>query len=92
MLWNPCRKVGKYLFKLRKWMIKSVRVIDQGEGIPQDQLSKIGQPFYTTKETGTGLGLMVSQRIILNHKGTMQIESECGKGTTVEITIPLKNI
>lgn len=66
-----------------------IRVKDQGEGIPKDQLLKIGQPFYTTKETGTGLGLMVSQRIILNHKGSMRIESDVGKGTTVEITIPL---
>jgi two-component system, sporulation sensor kinase A len=64
--------------------------IDQGYGIPQHQLEKIFQPFYTTKETGTGLGLMVSQRIIENHKGKIRIESETGKGTIVEITLPLR--
>lgn len=62
---------------------------DQGSGIPQHQLEKIFQPFYTTKETGTGLGLMVSQRIIQNHKGKMRIESEVGKGTIVEISLPV---
>ncbi|MEW9668641.1 PAS domain S-box protein [Ammoniphilus sp. 3BR4] len=83
---------GKIFIQAKKMDDKiCIRVIDQGEGIPQDQLLKIGQPFYTTKETGTGLGLMVSQRIILNHKGTMHIESEWRRGTTVEITIPLIN-
>lgn len=65
-----------------------IRFKDQGCGIPQDELSRIGQPFFTTKETGTGLGLMVSQRIIQNHKGTIRIESAQRKGTTVEILLP----
>lgn len=47
------------------------------------------EPFYTNKETGTGLGLMVSQQIIANHKGSMVFESELGKGTTVEIILPM---
>jgi two-component system, sporulation sensor kinase A len=66
-----------------------IRFRDQGCGIPSDQLAKIGTPFYTTKETGTGLGMMVSQRIVQNHKGMMQIESEVGKGTTVEVILPM---
>jgi two-component system, sporulation sensor kinase A len=66
-----------------------IRFVDQGCGIPQDRLEKIFQPFFTTKETGTGLGLMVCQRIIQNHKGTMRIESEVGKGTTVEVILPI---
>ncbi len=66
-----------------------IRIIDQGCGIPKDELTKIGNPFFTSKENGTGLGLMVSQRIIQNHKGTMRIESEVGKGTTVEILLPV---
>lgn len=65
-----------------------IRFIDQGCGIPNDQLPKIGQPFYTTKENGTGLGLMISHRIIQNHKGAMLIKSEVERGTTVEITLP----
>jgi two-component system, sporulation sensor kinase A len=66
-----------------------IRVIDQGCGIPEDILSKIGTPFYTTKEKGTGLGLMVSQRIIQNHEGAMRIKSKEGQGTTIEVFLPL---
>lgn len=66
-----------------------IRIQDSGEGIPQEVITKIGNPFFTTKETGTGLGLMISMRILQNHKGTMRIESEVGKGTTVEIMLPI---
>jgi signal transduction histidine kinase len=66
-----------------------LRVIDEGEGISKDRLQKLGEPFYTNKEKGTGLGLMISQRIIEGHRGTLKIESELGKGTAVTITLPL---
>jgi two-component system, sporulation sensor kinase A len=66
----------------------SIRFKDTGCGIPQDILSKIGQPFYTTKETGTGLGFMVSKNIIEGHSGTVHISSEVNVGTTVEIILP----
>lgn len=46
-----------------------IRVIDDGEGIPEDSLPKLGEPFYTTKEQGTGLGLMISWKIIKEHGG-----------------------
>ncbi|MNJ58667.1 Sporulation kinase E [compost metagenome] len=65
-----------------------IRVIDEGEGIPKERMQKLGEPFYTNKEKGTGLGLMISQRIIEAHKGCFQIESEVGKGTVVTITLP----
>ncbi|MGO0059580.1 PAS domain S-box protein [Brevibacillus fluminis] len=65
-----------------------IRIVDDGTGIPPEILSKIGQPFYTTKEKGTGLGFMVSKKIIENHSGTIHIESEWNKGTTLEITLP----
>ncbi|MBU8905311.1 ATP-binding protein [Desertibacillus haloalkaliphilus] len=61
---------------------------DQGPGIPKDKLAKLGQRFYTTKDNGTGLGLMVCFSIIEHHQGTIKIESEVGKGTTVEIALP----
>ncbi len=67
----------------------SITFTDQGKGIPADILEKIGQPFFTTKEKGTGLGMMVCQSIIESHNGTMRIESEVGKGTSVEISLPL---
>ncbi|WHX49219.1 PAS domain S-box protein [Paenibacillus woosongensis] len=65
-----------------------IRVIDEGEGIPKERMQKLGEPFYTNKEKGTGLGLMISQRIIESHKGCFHIESEVGKGTVVTITLP----
>ncbi|KEO84820.1 PAS domain S-box protein [Tumebacillus flagellatus] len=66
-----------------------VTVQDHGVGIPEIQLSKIGQPFHTTKESGTGLGLTVSWKIIEDHRGTFRIHSREGVGTTVEITLPV---
>jgi PAS domain S-box-containing protein len=62
---------------------------DEGVGIPSERLKKIGEPFFTTKESGTGLGLMVSHRIIRNFGGDIQVQSEVGKGTTVHITLPV---
>jgi len=66
-----------------------VTVADQGVGIPQEQLKKLGQAFFTTKEKGTGLGLMVSLNIIEQHGGRLSIESEEGVGTTVDIRLPV---
>lgn len=66
-----------------------VRITDQGHGIPEETLSKIGESFFTTKEKGTGLGLMVTHKIIENHKGTIDIESEVGKGSTFTVTLPV---
>jgi two-component system, sporulation sensor kinase A len=62
--------------------------IDQGSGIPNHILSKLGQPFYTTYEKGTGLGFMISKRIIENHKGSVAISSMEYKGTTIVVRLP----
>jgi PAS domain S-box-containing protein len=69
----------------------TVTVADTGHGIPQDNLSKIFTPFFTTKEAGkgTGLGLTVVHGIIEEHKGTISVESEVGRGTTFTITLPV---
>lgn len=66
-----------------------LKFIDSGQGIPEEQLSKLGEPFYTTKDKGTGLGLMVSRKIVRYHGGTIQFISELGKGTQVVISIPM---
>lgn len=67
-----------------------ISINDEGEGISPEKLKRIGEPFYTTKEKGTGLGLMVSYQIIDDHKGQIEIESEKGKGTTFHIELPFK--
>ncbi|MBM7586602.1 two-component system, sporulation sensor kinase E [Bacillus pakistanensis] len=63
---------------------------DEGSGIPKDKVKKLGEPFYTTKERGTGLGLMVSFKIIKEHRGTVEVESEVGAGTAFHIYLPKK--
>lgn len=54
----------------------------------QDQIQSLGQPFFTTKDTGTGLGLMITKNIIHNHGGTMNVESTPDHGTTFTIHLP----
>ncbi len=66
----------------------TIAIKDEGCGIPPDIIERLGEPFYTSKSNGTGLGLMVSYRIIQNHKGTIKVESELGKGTTFMIKLP----
>jgi two-component system sporulation sensor kinase A len=66
-----------------------IRFIDQGCGIPEEVIRKLGEPFYTTKQSGTGLGLMVSFKIIENHQGRIRICSKLNEGTTVEVSLPI---
>jgi PAS domain S-box-containing protein len=65
-----------------------VVVADTGEGIPADVLPRIFDPFYTTKATGTGLGLAVSYGIVQDHKGSIEVQSKPGRGTTFVLTFP----
>ncbi|MGY0693886.1 PAS domain S-box protein [Virgibacillus sp. FSP13] len=64
-----------------------VRIIDQGHGIPEHLLNRVGEPFLTTKDKGTGLGLMISRQIINSHNGELHFNSS-KEGTTVEVTLP----
>lgn len=65
-----------------------LRVEDSGPGIPPDARAKIFDVFYTTKHNGTGLGLWLSRRIVLEHQGRIEVESEPGHGTAFTITLP----
>lgn len=65
-----------------------VTVKDEGEGIPEKVLNRIGEPFLTTKEKGTGLGLMVTFNIIENHQGVIHVDSHPEKGTAFKISFP----
>ena len=66
-----------------------IRFSDSGEGIPANLLSKVFEPNFSTKTDGTGLGLAISQKIIQDLNGTIGISSDPGKGTTVEIKLPV---
>ena len=61
---------------------------DDGPGIPADQVSRVFEPYYTTKKTGSGLGLMIVHRIINEHAGELQFQSEEGEGTEVTVYLP----
>lgn len=67
----------------------TIYIKDNGVGIPEENLEKMKEPFFTTKEHGTGLGVGLSIEIVKKHDGTMQYHSQVGKGTTVEMTFPL---
>ncbi|MBD8070855.1 ATP-binding protein [Bacillus sp. PS06] len=66
-----------------------IEVSDQGVGIPKEKLESIGKAFYSTKANGTGLGLMVSHRIINDHGGEIEIDSLVNKGTNVKVWLPI---
>ncbi len=67
----------------------NIRFTDQGCGISSERIAKLGEPFFTTKEKGFGLGLMVTFQIIKQHQGNIEFQSDGKKGTTVEVTLPL---
>lgn len=62
-----------------------IHIADEGCGIPEELLNKVGLPFYTTKEKGTGLGMLTTLKIIETHGGRLDIASEVGKGTVIDI-------
>lgn len=66
-------------------------VSDTGKGIPEDKIKYIFDPLFTSKIYGPGLGLTFVKRIIKEHKGTISVESEPGKGAAFKIRLPLKN-
>lgn len=68
-----------------------ISVSDTGHGIPQDKINRIFEPYFSTREKGTGLGLMLVNRIIQDHSGRIEIESPPGKGATFRIWLPIQN-
>ncbi|MBP2120679.1 PAS domain S-box-containing protein [Cohnella lubricantis] len=65
-----------------------LQVTDHGKGIPEEGMARLGEPFYSLKENGTGLGLAVCHRIVEAHNGRLTFRSQLGKGTAVEIAFP----
>jgi nitrogen fixation/metabolism regulation signal transduction histidine kinase len=64
-----------------------LRVSDTGEGIPEDQLEKVFEPHFSTRSTGTGLGLLIVRRLVESWGGTIAAESETGRGTTIRVRL-----
>ncbi|WP_339707253.1 ATP-binding protein [Algoriphagus aquimarinus] len=83
-------KTGKLLLKTS---IKAnqcrIEIKDNGEGIPKENLERLFEPFFTSKATGSGLGLTNTQNIILSHGGSIRVKSDVGKGTSFLITFNL---
>ena len=71
---------GKYI---------KISITDEGNGIPDEYLNKIFDPYFTTKQKGSGLGLAVCYSVIKNHKGHIKVESTLGVGTTFHIYLPV---
>jgi two-component system, sporulation sensor kinase E len=69
-----------------------ITVQDKGCGISKERLERMGEPFYSSKEKGTGLGLTVSYKIVQSHQGNIRFESEQNLGTTVLIELPIKHL
>ena len=87
---------GKGTLSIRLWTDAdsenvNIQISDTGHGIPEEKIKYIFEPFFTTKEVGegTGLGLSVSQGIINDHNGAINVESKAGEGTTFTIVLPL---
>ena len=67
----------------------AVSFMDTGHGIAPEHIGRVFEPYFTTKTNGTGLGLMIVQRIVREHGGTLDVESDTGRGTTVRLKLPL---
>ena len=70
--------------------IVRVTVADNGRGMSSDEVSRIFDDFYTTKEGGTGLGLSIVRRLAMDLSGTVSVESAPGKGTRMSVDIPVQ--
>lgn len=68
----------------------TVRVRDNGTGIPADKIDRIFNPFFTTKEKGTGLGMAISKKIVEAHEGSINVVSEEGRGAEFVVTLPMQ--
>jgi signal transduction histidine kinase len=67
-----------------------IDVEDDGVGIPADVLPRLFDPFFSTKEGGSGLGLALTQQIVKDHGGDLAVQSTVGSGTTFTVSVPAK--
>ncbi|MFF2447758.1 PAS domain S-box protein [Neobacillus sp. NPDC058068] len=83
-------KGGIITIEIKEYGLDKVKIYikDTGNGVPEQILNRIGEPFFTTKESGTGLGIMISKQIIENHNGKFHFWSD-GNGTMIEVILPI---
>ncbi|WP_052353696.1 PAS domain-containing sensor histidine kinase [Neobacillus jeddahensis] len=81
---------GLITIELKNYSFNKIKILvkDTGKGMPPHILTRIGEPFFTTKKDGTGLGIMISKQIIENHDGTIHFWSD-KKGTMIEVILPM---
>lgn len=77
-----------YTFENEEWVV--IKIVDTGIGIAVDELDKIFNPFYTQKDYGTGLGLSIVHKIITDHCGQIEVESQQDSGTTFTVKLPIR--
>jgi signal transduction histidine kinase len=73
-------------YKVDQWLV--TELTDNGRGISAEDMQRLFTPFFTTKSRGTGLGLAIAKKIMDDHEGKLEIESEEGKGTTCRVYLP----
>ena len=69
----------------------TITFTDTGGGILQDDMGNVFEPYFTTKSSGSGLGLLIVRRIVREHGGEIELASDLGKGLTLTIQLPLEN-
>ncbi|WP_234032411.1 ATP-binding protein [Lentibacillus cibarius] len=69
-----------------------IDIVDEGEGVPEEIIHKLGEPFFTTKQSGTGLGIMITKQILDRHQGDLEIMHNADKGSTFRITLPWSEV
>jgi two-component system, cell cycle sensor histidine kinase and response regulator CckA len=85
-VFSETNKTANFSFESGRYV--QISVIDEGQGIPKENLSKIFDPYFTTKEQGSGLGLATSYSIVKKHKGHIEVESEMNSGSSFTIFLP----
>ena len=91
MLMGGTLTVGTLLLEMDGQRLIEIHFKDTGSGISKKNMEKVFAPFFTTKQTGTGLGLSVVKKVMEIHSGQVDIKSRLGKGTIVTLRIPELN-
>ena len=88
--WSAMSQGDSLTLEAMKWKGSvEIRIRDSGKGIPPEHIKEIFEPYFTTRENGRGLGLFISYSIIQNHRGTIEVQSTVGKGSTFTVRLPL---